>query len=158
MFSKWYSNGEIEQAAKDLSAIFKFFENCDKNHKVCNKEDCSCKSNNNLKEFLKKNSNSSDSSYKGFEMKNICDDANRNIGVELTYFVPGIEKDNISASIDGQTVAVTSNKDVPYFGKLNHKVKMKFEIDKANSKLENGILKIFLYKKKEEEPLKIKIM
>ena len=160
-FSKWYTPEEMDRAIKDLSAIFKFVESYGMKNNNSNKEGCICKNKetNNLKDIFNNYcTKCNDSSYKGFEMKNICNDAGNCIGVELTYLVPGVEKENIGASIDGQTVIVSSNKVVPYFGKLEHKVKMKFEIDKANTKLENGVLKISLYKKKEEEPIKLKIM
>lgn len=94
--------------------------------------------------------------YRGFVMKNM----ENNIGVTLEYLVPGIDKKELSVCFDNDGVCcVESNKEVPFFGNLKSKVKMNFEIDykKIKSKLENGILKIDVFKKECEKNKNISI-
>lgn len=120
---------------------------------------------NNQKDGVKeKNKNIKDlykdymSHYAGFTMKNFEED---NGGVELTYLVPGLTKEDIEISLDENVCIVKSIKKVPYFGELDSKVKMKFDVDveKTTCKLENGVLKICLYRQKNEsKSIKINII
>lgn len=105
------------------------------------------KENNNLKNAM---DNYLNNNYSGFSMNNILDDKNNSIGVKLTYLVPGLTRDDLNVSIEDNICYVQSSKNICYFGRLSHKVKMKFEVDieKSTSKLENGILTVSLYKKK----------
>lgn len=75
------------------------------------------------------------------------------VGVILTYIIPGLAKEDVKITLHDNFVKVFSEKEVAYFGKLDSKVKMKFDIDVKASKahFENGILKIYLYKKKVDE-------
>ena len=117
---------------------------------------------NDLKEYkLKKDTcvekENSKERYNGFEMKNM----ENGDGVVVIYYIPSLTKEDIAISINEDILHVVGKKDVPYFGKLNSKVKMKFNVDvsKTKAKVENGVLTINVFKliSEKELPFVIKI-
>ena len=73
-------------------------------------------------------------------------------GVHMTFYIPGVKKESVHVSFDERVCIVKSDVEVPYFGELNTKIKMKFDVDyeKTTCKMENGILEVFVYKVKNE--------
>lgn len=118
---------------------------------ACNNKDCDCEKTKTIKDLYNDYTDKI-AAYKGLEMSNIVDNNQNNIGVKLMYAVPGVDKKDLSVALEGNTCIVSSKERVFYFGKLESKVRMKFDIDydKTVTKFENGVLYIFLLKKNNE--------
>lgn len=117
---------------------------------ACNNKNCDCEKTKTAKDLYKDYADNI--AYKGLEMSNILDDDQNNIGVKLMYAIPGVDKKDLSVALEENTCIVSSKEKVFYFGKLESKVRMKFDIDydKTVTKFENGVLSISLFKKKNE--------
>ena len=94
------------------------------------------------------------STYTGYKAENIIEDYQK-IGVKLEYAVPGIKKNQIHVSATSNFIYVSCDEEVPFFGKLDMKVKIGFEVFPKNIKCTcvDGFLTISIYKEivKEEK-------
>lgn len=145
-------NNEFEKALIDLMDILGY-NRIPQNKKTCTNKNCDCEKAKSVKDlyndYVEKKNNST-SSYKGFKMENINGENDETTGVKLTYIVPGVDKSELNISFDDNTCNVTCEKEIMYFGKLDSKVRMKFDVDytKTTAKLEFGVLEISLYRAK----------
>ena len=155
-------NNEFEKALIDLMEVLGY-NHISQNKKTCTNKNCDCEKNKSLKDLYNdfvERKNPSTSSYKGFKMENITGESDETIGVKLTYIVPGVDKSELNISFDDNTCNVTCEKEIMYFGKLDSKVRMKFDVDhtKTVAKLDLGVLEISLYRAKPVSKIhKIKI-
>lgn len=148
---------DFEKFWNDLNSIFGSFV-CEKNEREISKPHF-CNKQKSVKDFYE--DYKSHDNYKGFEMTNIADKNGNSIGVQLTYLVPGVDKKDLHVSVEENICIVNCDETVKFFGKLDSKVKMKFDVDydKIESKLENGVLIIRLYRKKiDVKTVKVDIM
>lgn len=152
---------------KMLNDLWTILSNKNMNMKTQTKNYCSsdtnkefdCNKNKTVQDYLNEYNNVK--KYRGFEMKNIDAEKGGVAGVQLTYLVPGVEKSNLHVSLKDNDCIVTCDKVIPYFGKLDSTVRMKFDIDYKNvvTKYNNGVLEISLYRKKvDDKTIKIDIM
>lgn len=155
-------NNEFEKALIDLMEILGY-NRISQNKKTCTNKNCDCEKTKSIKDLYNdyvEKKNTSFSSYKGFKMENINGENDETTGVKLTYIVPGVNKSELNISFDDNTCNVTCEKEIMYFGKLDSKVRMKFDVDhtKTVAKLDLGVLEISLFRVKPVSKIhKIKI-
>lgn len=89
--------------------------------------------------------------YNGYKAENMFSENETYTGVRLLFAVPGFSKEDMKVSLLKNIITVSSEKTNRIFGKLDHKVKIKFDIANISCVCEKGLLVIEVSKKIKDE-------